>query len=224
MGGFYESARNMMFNPVVSNAFSFTEEESLRYGNTSFGDACVIAKKIVAADQGTRFVQVNHGGWDHHSAIYDRNEVNGQEVGRNLYAQGSQFDKGFAALINDLEADGLLDETLILACGEFGRTIGPVTNDRAGRDHYLQMFYVLAGGGVKGGTVIGQTDPTGAFTIVPGWSRGRDVRPEDMEATIYSAMGINWTTIRTDDPLGRGFEYVPMASEDAYGPVHELWG
>ena len=65
-----------------------------------------------------------------------------------------------------------------------------VTNDRAGRDHYLQMFYVLAGGGVKGGTVIGQTDPTGAFTIDPGWSRGRDVRPEDIEGTIYSAMAL----------------------------------
>ena len=99
-----------------------------------------------------------------------------------------------------------------------------MTNDGAGRDHNLKMFYVLAGGGVQGGTVIGQSDPTGAFTIDPGWSRGRDVRPEDIEGTIYSAMGINWTTVRTDDPLGRGFEYVPMASEDAYGPVHELWG
>ena len=224
MGGFYKSARDMMFNPVVSEAFSFTEEESLQYGDTGFGDACAIAKKIVAADQGTRFVQVNHGGWDHHSAIYDRNEVNGQDVGRNIYAQGSEFDKGFSALINDLEADGLLDETLVVACGEFGRTVGPVTNDGAGRDHNLKMFYVLAGGGVQGGTVIGQSDPTGAFTIDPGWSRGRDVRPEDIEGTIYSAMGINWTTVRTDDPLGRGFEYVPMASEDAYGPVHELWG
>lgn len=97
MGGFYKSARDMMFNPVVSEAFSFTEEESLQYGDTGFGDACAIAKKIVAADQGTRFVQVNHGGWDHHSAIYDRNEVNGQDVGRNIYAQGSEFDKGFSA-------------------------------------------------------------------------------------------------------------------------------
>ena len=76
---------------------------------------------------------------------------------------------------------------------------------------------------MTGGKVIGQTNDTGAFTIDPGWSRFRDIRPEDMEATIYSALGINWTTIRYDDPLGRGFYYVPIAEEDAYAPVHELW-
>jgi len=83
---------------------------------------------------------------------------------------------------------------------------------------------VLAGGGVQRGTVIGETDPTGAFTVNAGWSRFRDVRPEDIEATIYSALGINWTKVRYDDPLGRGFEYVPDSDEDAYGPVHEVWG
>ena len=118
----------------------------------------------------------------------------------------------------------MLDETLVVVSGEFGRTVGPVTNDRAGRDHYLQMFYLFAGGGVQGGNVIGATDPTGAFTTDPGWSRQRSIRPEDIEATIYSALGIDWTTIRNDDPLGRGFEYVPEAAEDIYGPVDELWG
>ena len=57
----------------------------------------------------------------------------------------------------------------------------------------------------------------------PGWSRDRDIRPEDIEATIYSALGIDWTTVRRDDPLGRGFEYVPFSDRDLYGPVHELW-
>ena len=71
--------------------------------------------------------------------------------------------------------------------------------------------------------MIGETSADGAFTIDPGWSRFRDVRPEDIEATIYSALGINWTTIRDDDPLGRGFEYVPGSAEDLYGPVNELW-
>ena len=61
------------------------------------------------------------------------------------------------------------------------------------------------------------TDPTGAFTIDSGWFRQRGIRPEDIEATIYSALGIDWT-IRNDDPLGRGFEYVPEAAEDLYGP------
>ena len=63
----------------------------------------------------------------------------------------------------------------------------------------------------------------GDLTDDPGWSRQRDVKPEDIEATIYSAMGINWTTIRYDDPFGRGFEYVPLAKEDVYGPINELW-
>jgi hypothetical protein len=224
MGDLYNNAKSLMFNPLVADTFGFTEEENARYGGSGFGNACLIARKIVEADQGTRFIQVTLGGWDHHQGIYDRQEVNGRDVGRNIYAQCGEFDPAFAALINDLEASGRLAETLIVVSGEFGRTVGPLTNDNNGRDHYLQMFYVFAGGGVKGGTVIGETNGTGAFTVNPGWSRFRDVRPEDIEATIYSALGINWTKIRYDDPLGRGFEYVPNSDEDAYGPVHELWG
>ena len=91
------------------------------------------------------------------------------------------------------------------------------------------MFYVFAGGGVKEGTVIGATDDAGgrgpgSFTTETGWSRNLEIRPEDIEATIYSALGIGWTTIRNDDPLGRGFHYVPLAEEEAYALVNELWG
>ena len=82
---------------------------------------------------------------------------------------------------------------------------------------------------MQGGTVIGATNDSGgrgpgAFTVETGWSRDRDIRPEDVEATIYSALGIDWTTIRQDDPLGRGFYYVPLAEDDAYSPINELWG
>jgi len=217
MGKLYDSARGMMFNPLVEQAFAYTDEESARYGGSRFGDACLLAKKTLEADQGTRFIQVTLGSWDHHADIYDR----GQE--RNIYAQTGEFDPAFAALIEDLGASGLLDDTLVLVAGEFGRTVGSLTNTRNGRDHYLQMFYVLAGGGVQGGKIIGSTTDTGSFTVDPGWSRFRDVRPEDIEATIYSALGIDWTTVRTDDPLGRGFSYVPLADGDAYAPVHELW-
>jgi len=84
---------------------------------------------------------------------------------------------------------------------------------------------LFAGGGVRGGQALGATDATGGDTISPGWSRDRYVRPEDIEATIYSALGIDWTTVRHDDPLKRGFEYVPFASDqDLYGPVNELFG
>ena len=71
---------------------------------------------------------------------------------------------------------------------------------------------------------IGATNATGGDTADPGWSRQRYVRAEDIEATIYSALGIDWTTVRHDDPLKRGFEYVPFSADDLYGPVHELWG
>ena len=82
----------------------------------------------------------------------------------------------------------------------------------------------FAGAGISGGRTIGTTVADGSATDDPGWSRGRDVKPEDIEATIYSALGINWTNVRYDDPFGRGFEYVPFAnSDDLYGPINELW-
>ena len=224
LGKLYDGARDLMFNPTVTQAFSYSPEESERYGNTGFGNACLLAKKILQADQGTRFIQVTLGGWDQHQNIYDR------AVNNSLYGTTSRLDPAYAALIEDLESAGLLDETLIVLCGEFGRTTGNLSNVRNGRDHYLQMFYALAGGGVQGGKIIGATNDEvigriqpGAVTVDPGWSRNRDIRPEDIEATIYSAMGVNWTTVRHDDPLGRGFYYVPLSDDDAYAPVHELW-
>jgi uncharacterized protein (DUF1501 family) len=112
---------------------------------------------------------------------------------------------------------------MVVMLGEFGRTVGPLTPG-GGRDHFAQQFAFFAGGGVKGGTVIGKTDTTGADVAEFGWSRGRYVYMEDVEATIYSALGIDWTYIRHDDPLHRGFNYVPLSEEDYYGPVTELWG
>ena len=223
MGDLYGNAKRLMFNPAVETAFTYTPEESARYGSTGFGNAVLTARKIIEQDQGTRFIQIDSGGWDHHGTIYDPYD------GNNIYTQTSQFDPAFAALIEDLETAGKLSETLVVVCGEFGRTPGNLSNARLGRDHYLQMFYVFAGGGVQGGTVIGATNDTGgrgpgAFTIETGWSRDRDIRPEDIEATIYSALGIEWTKIRQDDPLGRGFYYVPLAEDDVYSPVNELWG
>ena len=83
--------------------------------------------------------------------------------------------------------------------------------------------------GVQGGKVIGATNNQGgrgpgSFATEAGWYRNREIRPEDIEATIFSALGINWTKSRNDDPLGHGFYYLPLARHDAYAPVHELWG
>jgi uncharacterized protein (DUF1501 family) len=101
--------------------------------------------------------------------------------------------------------------------------VGPL-NSQNGRDHFQQQAVLLAGGGVKGGKVVGATNDTGAFTVDPGWSRQRDIRPEDIEATIYSALGIDYKKVYYDDPLKRGFALVPTNQEEEYAPVHELWG
>lgn len=215
-GVFSQAAKALMYNPVVEDAFSFGEEDSERYGGSGFGNACLVAKNVLAAGQGTRFIQITRGGWDHHQDIYNPN-LNGR-----LPRMAAELDAGLAALIDDLKRDGLFGETLIVMMGEFGRTVGALS-PQSGRDHYLQQFCMFAGGGVKGGQVIGATDPTGAYTVEPGWSRQREARIEDVEATIYSALGINWTSVRYDDPFGRGFEYVPKSKEDVYGPIHELW-
>ena len=107
--------------------------------------------------------------------------------------------------------------------GEFGRTIG-APNGQSGRDHFLQQAVLMAGARVKGRQAIGKTDERAFAVVEPGWSQDRQIRPEDIEATIYSALGIDWTTVRHDDPLGRGFEYVPTNQGLQYAPIHELWG
>ncbi|MCU1327800.1 MAG: hypothetical protein JWN34_3170 [Bryobacterales bacterium] len=210
---FYAAAKGLMYNPAVTKAFSFTAADSARYGTTGFGNACLMAKQALAADQGTRYIEIMLGSWDMHQNIYAANQ---------LPQMTSTLDKGLGQLITDLKAEGLFDDTLIVMSGEFGRTVGRLTA-AAGRDHHPQQFAFFAGAGVKGGRAIGATDASGAVTADPGWSRNRDVKAEDLEATIYSALGINWTTVRYDDPLGRGFYYVPSSDQDVYAPINELW-
>jgi len=211
---FYTSAQQMMYNPVVNQAFGFTSADSARYGSTSTGNACLVATQILKANQGTRFIQItSNDGWDMHQNIYSPGV---------LPAKGKILDDAVSALLNDLDANGLLSTTLVVMVGEFGRTVGPLSA-AAGRDHWPQQFAVFAGGGTRGGSVIGQTNATGSDTADYGWSQNRYVYPEDIEATIYSAAGIDWTTVRHDDPLGRGFEYVPTTGPVEFYPVNELW-
>jgi len=212
---FYTAANQMMYNATVNQAFSFTTAESARYGSTNTGNACLVAAQVLKANQGTRYIQItSNDGWDMHTNIY---------AAGNLPTKAALLDNAVSARIGDLDGAGLLDSTLIVMVGEFGRTVGPLTG-AAGRDHWPQQFAFFAGGGVKGGTIVGQTNASGSDTIDFGWSQKRYVYPEDIEATIYSAMGIDWTSVRHDDPLGRGFEYVPQTGAFPYYPVHELWG
>lgn len=220
---FYTQARGMMYNPVVSQAFGFTADDSQRYGSSSFGNACLVAKQILAADQGTRFIQISYGSWDMHQDIYGLQNPKGN----NMFTMSPALDNGVSALLDDLKSTGLLGETLVVMLGEFGRTPGSVTA-AGGRDHYLLQTAVFAGGGITGGKVIGATAADGKSITEYGWNGSgstgpRNVWPEDIEATIYSAMGIDWTTVRPDDPFHRGFEYVPFASQGTYGPIDELW-
>jgi hypothetical protein len=215
---FYSQAKGMMYNSTVEKAFQFTSADSQRYGGSSFGNACLVAKQVLAANQGTRFVMISFGSWDMHQDIYGQTNPNGN----NLYTMGKPLDDGYSALVSDLEASGQLGSTLVVMVGEFGRTVGKLSA-AGGRDHWLQQSAVFAGAGVKGGRAIGSTTSDGSQTATPGWSRNRNINPEDIEATIYSAMGIDWTTVRHDDPFGRGFEYVPFSDQNLYGPIDELW-
>jgi hypothetical protein len=222
MDGFYAQAKALIDAPNVNALFGFTSDEHNRYGATSFGDSLVVARNLLSSNRGTRFVQVTLGGWDHHSNIYAKNAG-------SLFGLSAQFDSGFAALLDDLAArpgaaagKTLFDETLVVVLGEFGRTVGGL-NGNGGRDHFLRMSIVFAGGGVKGGRVIGQTDARGDKVVDTGWAPNRDVRPEDVAATIYSSLGIDYTTVRTDDPVGRGFSYVPYAKEGIYQPIVNLF-
>ena len=221
MSSFYNQAKTLIDSPDANKLFSFTPDEHARYGTTGFGDSLIVARNLVSSRRSTRFVQVTMGGWDHHSNIY--------AVTNSLYTQMKTFDPAYSALLNDLantpgsEAGKTqLDETLVVILAEFGRTTGPLNGQR-GRDHFLRMSMVFAGGGVRGGKVIGKTDAVGSAATEYGWSFNRDVRPEDVTSTIYSALGIDYTTVRRDDPLGRGFEYVPFAKDGTYGPINELF-
>jgi uncharacterized protein (DUF1501 family) len=223
---FYTQAKKLMDSPDVNALFSYTTAESQRYGGnaagTAFGNSLLVAKKVLAGRRGARFVQVTLGGWDNHAAIY-------ATTGASVLTLCAQLDPAVAALIDDLKATpgeapgkSLFDETIIFIAGEFGRTVGPL-NGQAGRDHFMRTTVVLAGGGIKGGRAIGATDATGSKLAESGWSENRDVRPEDLACTVYSALGIDWTAVRHDDPLNRGFEYVPYAKDGAYKPVDVLF-
>jgi hypothetical protein len=223
MNDFYDQSKALMDAPGINNLFSFSTDEHTRYGASSFGDSLIVARNLVSARKGTRFVQATLNGWDHHSSIYDKN------AGQSLYTQCAMFDPALGALLTDLKTTPgavagktLFDETLVVIVAEFGRTVG-VLNNQDGRDHFLRMSYVFSGGGIRGGRVLGATNAAGDQVADYGWSGNRDVRPEDVTSTIYSALGIDYTTVRHDDPLNRGFEYVPFAKDGVYGPIEDLW-
>jgi hypothetical protein len=217
MERFNLAARSMMYSAPVDRVFTYAADERARYGNTGFGNACIAARNLLRGNIGTRFIQVTIGGWDNHNAIYT-----GALNPSNVNSVARQFDLGMGMLLADLKADGLLQETLIVAVGEFGRTVGPL-NSTAGRDHFMTQAALLAGAGIKGPKAIGRTDAVANAILEPGWSEGREIRLEDLEATIYSALGIDYTKAYWDDPFGRGFYLTPANQGVDYKPIHEAW-
>jgi uncharacterized protein (DUF1501 family) len=171
---FQRKAAEMILSPKAQSAFDIEKEsEKSReaYGRSEFGQSCLLARRLV--ESGVRFVTVNSGGWDHHAKIFE-----------SLDKKLPMFDQGFSALIQDMEESGLLQDTLVVCMGEFGRT--PKLNKDAGRDHWGHAGVLLfAGAGVRGGQVIGATDKTGSYVT------DRPVRPADVCYTVYEALGID---------------------------------
>jgi hypothetical protein len=163
----------LMESPALK-AFELDEETPQtieRYGNSEFGRGALLARRLV--EKGVRFVQVNRGGFDNHGNIFEA-----------MRAHGAAMDPGIASLISDLKANGMLAKTLVVVLSEFGRT--PRVNDAAGRDHWARCFScMMAGGGIKGGSIIGSSDEDGMEPAE------RPVNVADLHATICHALGIN---------------------------------
>lgn len=208
MDGFTNQAMTMLLSPTVKRAFDLSEESDRTkeaYGHNRVGQSVLLARRLVEA--GCRFVTASgytHGAWDTHK--------NNDKVLRDKLAP--TLDQTLSVLLKDLQQRGLLDSTVVVAMGEFGRT--PHLNADEGRDHYPDCWsLILGGGGIQGGRVVGASDEQGAQVAE------RKVTMGDLFATIYKAMGIDWTKEYVN-PGGRPL-YIANSIDDVMGrPLHEL--
>lgn len=221
---FYDTAHRLLTDERWPEAFRIKEEDRKRYGNTSIGISCILARNVLAQDAGTHYVHVCHPGWDHHVYIWDR------KAPTNHYMLCQEFDPALSSLLEDLattpsKADSrktLLDETLVVVMGEFGRTPGALNNMK-GRDHYNKCYPALfAGAGVKGGRNLGRTDSGGEKCLDTGWHRKEQPRMENIAATIYSALGIDWSKEIKNTPSGRTYAYVDPLGANGYIPTDDI--
>jgi len=206
---FYHGAYDLLNDPRWPAVFTATDEDKGSYGDDEFGLGCILARNLITADAGTRFIYIYDGDhWDHHSGIFDRSRK------WNHYTTCPRLDKGLVSLLRDLssrpgqEGSGtLLDETLIVATSEFGRT--PDMNPVAGRDHWRETYTSLyAGGGVTGGRIVGATNEDGSECVDYGWKHKGQPFMDNTVATIYSALGIDWRKSVKNTPSGREYHYV----------------
>ncbi len=209
---FAKSAHRMMGNPAVHEILQLGDAEKKKYGSSPIGDACLLARNMVAAEAGVRFFLLTHGDWDHQRDIYR------EDGKRGIYKLCEELDSALSALLIDLQRmrakDGrsLLDKTFVVCMGEFGRAPGDLTVNQ-GREHYAKaMVGAFAGAGVQGGRVIGATDPEASRVVKSGWRQRRPIFTEDVCATVYSVLGIDWSKRITNTPSGREFVYVDPAA------------
>ncbi|MBM3736159.1 MAG: DUF1501 domain-containing protein [Acidobacteria bacterium] len=196
---FQQKALDLIASPAAKKAFEIdSESPKLRdtYGRNAAGQGALLARRLV--EHGVRLVSVFHGGYDTHT--------DNEKTSRRLMPE---FDQAFTALLDDVSQRGLLDTTLILAMGEFGRT--PKINFSAGRDHWPGSFSVaIAGAGVPPGQIIGSTDEHAAAPA------DRPIAVEDLVAAIYKKMGVDYT--QNYHAFGR-----PIAILKEGTPVRELF-
>lgn len=207
---FQDKALSLISSPEAVRAFNLsTETVSLReqYGMSSFGQGCLLARRLVEAR--VRLVTVNWSR-DYQAGAADHWDSHAQNFVQHKEKLLPPFDAAYSALLEDLHERGLLDETLVVVLSEFGRT--PKINTNAGRDHWPGCFSItLAGAGIRGGLVHGASDKTASYP-------SRDaVSPEEVAATIYHALGIPPRTEVTDHS-GRPF---PLATAK---PLLSLFG
>jgi hypothetical protein len=196
----YRQTASMVLSPRMKAFDLSSEDPKVRaaYGQSAFGQGCLLARRLVQA--GVTFVEVRSNGWDTHQQSAERVAKNAESV-----------DPGLASLVADLKSHGMLDNTLVIWMGEFGRT--PKINPNAGRDHFPRAFSVaLAGAGVKGGQVIGASSADGTEV------KDRPVAVNDLLSSFCHALKID-PAKENMSPLGR-----PIKIVDGGKPVKELFG
>ncbi len=209
----FHQAYTLMSSKKARAAFDLSQESEdtrERYGWNRFGQSCLMAKRLIEA--GVRFVTVNmfetvfdEITWD----IHGSSPFSPIECYSNLV--GPMFDNGFTSLVEDLSQTGLLDNTMIVATGEFGRT--PKINPAGGRDHWPACWpVVMAGGGIQGGRVVGESDDIG------GAPKSRPTTPAEVTATVYHGLGIDLET-ELPGPQSRPIRVVDHGVE----PIMELF-
>jgi Protein of unknown function (DUF1501) len=239
-GAHYQYAYKILTDPRFKKVLNVTDEEKKRYGvdndkgTCKLGLAMLLARNVLAADAGARFIWVansyngNNGPADNHDNIYGRGGLAPRGFLLSIYESGPRLDAAFGSLIEDLSkmpgkepGKTMLDETMVVMGHEFGRN--PDMNLNAGRDHWGAVYTDLfIGGGVKPGRVIGKTD--GYKSLENGWNYKQQPMKDHVTSTIYSVLGIDYSKKIPNTPSGRAYEYQQTAplGGPAFIPLAEI--